>query len=82
MIERRRERRNVTRVRDLVGQLPEQEHLDLGNAVGAGLFNARMAAKCLTDPGPQNENILQLMTYLTTAIGELSKAREIIQRRS
>lgn len=78
----RGDKRNITRVRDLVAQLPEQEHLALGNAVGAGLFNARMAAKCLTDPGPQNENILQMMTYLTTAMTELQKARDIIQRSS
>jgi hypothetical protein len=78
----RRERKPITRVKDLVAQMPEQEHLDLGNAVGAGLFNARMAAKCLTDPDPQHENILQMMAYLTTAIRELSKARELIQRHS
>ena len=78
----RRDKRKITRVRDLVAQLPEQEHLDLGNSVGAGLFNARMAAKCLTDPGPQNENILQMLTYLSTAIKELQTARDIIQRSS
>jgi hypothetical protein len=78
----RYDRRRITRVRDLVAQMPEQEHLDLGNAVGGGLFNARMAAKCLTDPGPQNENVLQMLTYLTTAIRELSKAREMIQKNS
>ena len=78
----RRERKAITQVRDLVAQMPEQEHLALGNAVGAGLFNARMAATCLTDPGPQHENILQLMTYLTTAIKELQTARAMVQRRS
>ena len=78
----RRDRKPITRVQDLVAQLPEQEHLDLANAVGAGLFNARMAATCLTDPGPQHENILQLMTYLTTAIKELQAARDIVQRSS
>jgi hypothetical protein len=74
--------KRVMRVRDLVAQLPEEEHLDLGNAVGAGVFNARMAAKCLTDPGPNNDNVLQMMAYLTTAITELHKARDIIQRTS
>jgi len=78
----RRDRKSMTRVRDLVAQLPEQEHLDLGNSVGAGLFNARMAAKCLTDPDPQHENILQMMTYLTTAINEPTRARDIIQTNS
>lgn len=78
----RPERKRITRVRDLVASLPEQEQLDLGNAVGAGLFNARMGAKCLTDPGPQNENVLQMLTYLTTAISELQKARDIIQKNS
>jgi hypothetical protein len=78
----RRDKRRITRVRDLVTHLPEQEHLDLGNAVGAGLFNARMAAKCLTDPSPQNENVLQMLAYLTTAIQELSKARDIVQKHS
>jgi hypothetical protein len=78
----RRDRKKITHVRDLVAQLPEQEHLDLGNSVGAGLFNARMAAKCLTDPDSQHENILQMMTYLTAAINELQKARDIIQKSS
>lgn len=70
------------KVKALVAQMPEAEHLALGNAVGAGLFNARMAAKCLTDPGPKNENVLQMLTYLTTAVNELTKAREVIQRQS
>ena len=76
----RPDRKRIARVRDLVAQLPEQEQLALANAVGAGLFNARMGAKCLTDPGPQHENVLQLLTYLTTAINELQKARAIIQQ--
>jgi hypothetical protein len=60
----RPDQKRMLRVRDLVPQLPEEEHLALGNATGAGLFNARMAAKCLTDPGPQNENVLQMLKYL------------------
>jgi hypothetical protein len=71
----RRDRKGLTRVRDLVAQLPEQEHLDLGNSVGAGLFNARMAAKCLTDPGPQNENVLQMMAYLNHFHKRTSKSQ-------
>jgi hypothetical protein len=78
----RPDRKRVLRVRDLVAQLPEAEHLELGNATGAGLFNARMAAKCLTDPDPQHENVLQMLTYLTTAITELARARDLIQKRS
>lgn len=58
----RSDRKRVTRVQDPVAQLPGQEHLDLGNAAAAGLFNARMAAQCLTDSGPKSENILQMLT--------------------
>ncbi len=73
---------SIIKVSELVAQLPEAEHLALGNAVGAGLFNARMAARCLTDPDPQHQNVLQMLTYLTTAINELASARELIQRNS
>ncbi len=77
-----RDKPSIITVSELVAQLPEAEHLALGNAVGAGLFNARMAAQCLTDPDPQHQNVLQLLTYLTTAISELASARELIQRNS
>lgn len=70
------------RVQDLLAELPEPEHLRLGNAIGAGLFNARMAAQCLTDADPQHEQVLQLLAYLSAAIRELSAARDLIRQRS
>ena len=76
------DRRHPLRVQDLLAQLPGPEHLRLGNAIGAGLFNARMAAQCLTEPDPQHQDVLQLLTYLSTAIRELSAARDLIQQRS
>jgi hypothetical protein len=69
-------------VQDLMTQLPEQDHFDLGHSVGAGLFNGCLAAECLTDPGPKNENIPQIVMHLSAAIKRLSKAREITQSHS
>ena len=66
-------------VADFLAQLPESEHLALGNAIGAGLHDARLAAQCLTDPGPQAENVAQLLAYLNGAIQRLSAAREVVQ---
>ena len=68
-------------VKEFVGRLPEREHTELANAIGAGLHDARMAAQCLTDPGPQSHTVPQLLAYLTRAITELTSARELITRR-
>jgi hypothetical protein len=67
-------------VADFLAQLPEAEHLALGNAIGAGLHDARLAAQCLTDPGPQGENTVQLLAYLSGAVRSLEQARELVQR--
>lgn len=69
-------------VRDFLDQLPEAEHLAIADAIGAGLFNARHAAQCLTDPGPQTENVVQLLAYIATALEALESAREIVRRRA
>lgn len=46
---------------------------------GAGLFNARRAAQCLTDPAtPRHETTAQLLAYLSEAIRELHAARVIV----
>jgi hypothetical protein len=66
-------------VANFLAQLPEAEHLALGNAIGAGLHDARLAAQCLTDPSRQAENVAQLLAYLNGAITRLSAAREIVQ---
>jgi hypothetical protein len=66
-------------VANFLAQLPEAEHLALGNAIGAGLHDARLAAQCLTDPGPQAENVAQFLAYLNGAITWLSAAREVVQ---
>ena len=39
-------------ITDFLAQLPEAERVTLGNAIEAGLHDARLAAQCLTDPGP------------------------------
>jgi hypothetical protein len=62
-------------VADFLAQLPVAEHL----ALGAGLHDARLAAQCLTDPGPQAENTVQLLAYLNGAITWLSAARDVVQ---
>ena len=68
-------------VEQFVGRLPEAERRQLANAIGSGLHDARLAAQCLTDPGPQAQTIPPLLSYLTRAINELSTARELITRR-
>jgi len=46
---------------------------------GAGVFNARHAAQCVTEAGTgHHETTLQLLTYLSTAIRELEAARAIV----
>ena len=46
---------------------------------GAGVFNARHAAQCVTEAGTSHhETALQLLTYLSTAIRELEAARAIV----
>jgi hypothetical protein len=69
-------------VADFLDGLPEPEHLFLANAIGAGLQQARLAAQCLTDPGPRSENVLQLLACLNHAVSELTAAREFIQQRA
>ena len=49
--------------------LPRDRRLALANHVGSGLFNARHAAECLTDPGARHrETTAQLLVYLSEAI--------------
>jgi hypothetical protein len=63
----------------LLERLSDEPRLALLNAVGAGLFNARHAAECATDPGRRHcETDLQLLTYLSTAMRELEAARAIV----
>jgi hypothetical protein len=68
------------KLRDLVGRLPEREHLDLANAVGGGLHDARLAAQCLSDPGPQAEDAVQMLAYLSRSIRQLEAARDLLRR--
>ena len=72
----------MLKVADLLIQLNEAERLVLGNAVGAGLRNARLAAQCLTDPDQHSQDVLQLLAYLTTAVTELEAARELVRQRA
>ena len=70
-------------VADFLGQLSEDEHRDLVNAVGAGLHDARLAAQCLTDPGQRHSgHVAQLLAYLSGAIRQLEEAREMVRRRA
>ena len=41
-------------VEQFVRRLPEAERRQLANAIGSGLHDARLAAQCLTDPGPRH----------------------------
>ena len=71
----------MLKVADLLAQLDAAEHLELANAVGAGLFNARLAAQCLTDPDRHTQDVAQLLSYLSGAIRELEAARDLVRQR-
>jgi hypothetical protein len=59
--------------------LPEDRLRTLLDHVGAGLFNARHAAECATDPGRRScETDFQFLAYLSEAIRELEAARAIV----
>jgi hypothetical protein len=74
-----REEEAMLHVSEFLRKLPEPEHLKLANSVGSGLHDARLAAQCLTDPGPQAETVPQMLAYLSRAIRELTSARELIK---
>ena len=59
--------------------LPEAARIALLNRVGAGLFNSRHAAECLTDPDIRHrETATQFLAYLSAAVHELEAARAIV----
>ncbi len=59
--------------------LPEDRHRALANHLGAGLFNARHAAECLTEAGTRHrQTTAQLLAYLSQATRELEAARAIV----
>ncbi len=72
----------MLKVADFLAYLDETDRLLLVNALGAGLENARLAAQYLTDPDRHNEDVLQLLAYLTFAITELEAARELVRQRA
>ena len=67
-------------VADLVARLPEAEQAALYNAIGAGVYSARRAAECLTESGPQTQNVAQFLAYLNLGIRELEAARAVVLR--
>jgi hypothetical protein len=59
--------------------LSYDRRLALSSHLGAGLFNARHAAECVTHPGARHRGTVpQLLTYLSTAIRELEAARAVV----
>jgi hypothetical protein len=59
--------------------LPPSRLRTLLDLVGAGLFNAQSASRCLTDPGHRHrETVPQFLAYLNSAIAELELARAIV----
>jgi hypothetical protein len=59
--------------------LSEAPRLELLNHLGAGVFNARNAAQCVSEPGTRHhQTVPQLLVYLSTAIRELEAARAIV----
>ena len=67
-------------LRAFLDGLPDDRRLALADRVGAGLFNARHAAECVTEPGARHrETVPQLLVYLSTAIRELEAARAIVR---
>ena len=66
-------------LRAFLDGLPDDRRLVLANHLGAGLFNARHAAECVTHPGTRHrETVPQLLTYLSTAVRELEAARAMV----
>ncbi len=67
-------------LRPWLDDLPEARHHVLLDHAGAGVFNARHAAQCLTEAGtPHHETTLQLQVYLSEAVRELEAARAIVR---
>ena len=63
-----------------LADLAEDRRLALLNRAGAGVFNARHAAQCLTKAGTRrHETTTQLLAYLSEAIRELEAARAIVR---
>ena len=60
--------------------LPEPRRRALLDHAGAGVFNARHTAQCLTEAGtPHHETTAQLLVYLSEAVRELEAARAIVR---
>ncbi len=60
--------------------LAEPRRRALLDHAGAGVFNARHAAQCLTEAGtPHHETTAQLLAYLSEAVRELEAARAIVR---
>ena len=60
--------------------LAEPRRRALLDHVGAGVFNARHTAQCLTEAGtPHHETTAQLLAFLSEAIRELDAARAIVR---
>ena len=70
----------MLKVADLVARMPEPEQAVLYNEIGAGLHDARMAAECFTESGPQTQNVAQLLAYLSRGIRHLEAARAMVLR--
>jgi hypothetical protein len=67
---------------EFLAELPADEHLILANALGAGLHATRLAAQCMTTPGPRTGTVRQLLDYLATALRELEIAHELVRHRT
>jgi hypothetical protein len=72
----------MLKVADFLAQLSEADRMTLLDDVGGGLHDARLAARCLTDPGRHAENTVQLLAYLTGAVERLEHARDLVRRRA
>ena len=55
----------MLKVANLLARLDEAERLELLNAIGAGLHDARRAAQCTTDPDHHTQDVAQLLAYLS-----------------
>jgi hypothetical protein len=72
----------MLRVTDFLARLTEAERLGLTTAIDGGGHGARMAALCLTDPISPEQDVTQLLAYLSGAIRQLETARELVRRRA
>jgi hypothetical protein len=72
----------MSTVAEFLAQLSDDERHRLTEAIQASLRDVRLAARCLTEPGPQAHEVAQFLACLTRALGQLETAQKLVRRRA